>query len=223
MEFTAAQIRVAKRLFELGAVKFGAFKLKLHEKNPDAPLSPIYLNLRTPDNPKAGPLTPDEVQACSAAMVELLLARNLSFEAVAGVPRAGDPFANSLARQMTKTGQMVGLLVLDKSEDGDKRLVTSIREGAYGPGFVALVVDDLITRADSKLEAIRVLESSGLRVTDVLVLVDRGQGGGKELERFGYRLHAVFTLRELLDFYVDTGLLAVTKRDEVLAYLTANS
>ena len=38
--------QVADTLFDLGVIKFGAFRLKLHEKNPDAPLSPIYVNLR---------------------------------------------------------------------------------------------------------------------------------------------------------------------------------
>ena len=38
------------------------FRLKLHEKTPLAPLSPIYLNLRTPDNPKPGPLTLEIVE-----------------------------------------------------------------------------------------------------------------------------------------------------------------
>ncbi len=33
---------VADIILERGAFKFGAFKLKLHEKNPNAPLSPFY-------------------------------------------------------------------------------------------------------------------------------------------------------------------------------------
>ena len=37
---------LARALFACGAVKFGAFKLKLHQTNPDAPLSPIYFNMR---------------------------------------------------------------------------------------------------------------------------------------------------------------------------------
>ena len=35
--------QVARALFDEGAVKFGAFRLKLHDEHPDAPLSPIYL------------------------------------------------------------------------------------------------------------------------------------------------------------------------------------
>ena len=38
---TNSQKQVANRIYDREAVKFGAFKLKLHEKNPDAPLSPI--------------------------------------------------------------------------------------------------------------------------------------------------------------------------------------
>ena len=32
--------------FRAGAIQFGAFRLKLHEDRPDAPLSPLYINLR---------------------------------------------------------------------------------------------------------------------------------------------------------------------------------
>lgn len=41
--------KLARALFEAGAVKFGAFRLKSHEKNLNLPLSPIYLELRTAD------------------------------------------------------------------------------------------------------------------------------------------------------------------------------
>ncbi len=43
---TETQKELADALFNIGAIKFGAFRLKLHEKNPTAPLSPIYVNLR---------------------------------------------------------------------------------------------------------------------------------------------------------------------------------
>jgi hypothetical protein len=38
--------QLAVELLNIGAIKFGNFRLKLHEKNPDAPLSPIYIDLR---------------------------------------------------------------------------------------------------------------------------------------------------------------------------------
>ncbi len=39
-----------------------------------------------------------------------------------------------------------------------------------------LAIDDVVSHAESKLEAIRVLEANGLVVRDVAVLVDREQG-----------------------------------------------
>jgi hypothetical protein len=46
--------RLAKAIFDLGAVQFGKFHLKLHETHPKTPLPPIYFNLRISDNPKTG-------------------------------------------------------------------------------------------------------------------------------------------------------------------------
>jgi len=71
-------------------------------------------------------------------------------------------------------------------EHGTRRAI----EGPFRIGDVALVVDDLITRGDSKLEAIAPLEEAGLSVHDVVVLIDREQGGADDLSRRGYKLHA---------------------------------
>lgn len=219
-EMTQMEERVAEMLFEVGAVKFGAFKLKLHEKNPDAPLSPVFLNLRTPDNPKPGPLRAPLVELIGEALYSRHCAAHLEFDHVAGVPRAGDPFAHAFYRVLAR--RSASLIKLSKKEDNDRREVTSIFEGTHAPGDTALLIDDLITRADSKLEAIRVLENAELVVKDVLVLVDREQGGTKELANAGYRLHAVFTLTRLLDFYVTRRMMTEAKRDEVVAYLASN-
>jgi orotate phosphoribosyltransferase len=90
--------------------------------------------------------------------------------------------------------------------------------GAYTPGQSALVIDDLVTRAESKLEAIRVLEANGLRVRDVAVLVDREQGGAQELAAAGYQLHAAVTLSQLLDHWRATGGIDEATYERVRAY-----
>ena len=42
-------------------------------------------------------------------------------------------------------------------------------------------------------------------VSDVVVLVDREQGGRRELGEWGCELYALFTMSELLGIYVDNG------------------
>ena len=61
-----------------------------------------------------------------------------------------------------------------------------------------LLIDDLITAATSKLEAIDELNKVGLKVSDILVVLDRQQGGKEGLEKKKLRLHALFTFDEFL-------------------------
>jgi orotate phosphoribosyltransferase len=206
--------QLAASLFDIGAIKFGSFRLKLHENNPEAPLSPVYLNLRTPDNPKPGPLTPEMVEMASQCMYWITRSSALLYMLTAGVPHAGDPFAARLAHHSD-----VALLKLKKTKDGDRRAITDIKAGALTPGGLTVLVDDLITKAESKLEAIKVLEKHGLCVKDIVVLVDREQGGKEKLTRWGYKLHSVFTLRQLLEHYVEDGKIDIATRDKVLGYL----
>ncbi len=204
---------LALSLYDIGSAQFGAFKLKLHEKNPNAPLSPIYLNLRTPDN-KNGPLQPIHVSAVAQCMRRVCEDAGLEFSAVAGVPKAGNPFAHSFVQ-----GTEHGLIMLNKVEEDGKRRIAEVALGTWPKGATTLVIDDLITQADSKIECIRALEAADMKVKDVVVLVDREQGGREQLAQYGYQLHAVFTLTELLAFYVEQGKISAEKHDEVLAYI----
>lgn len=199
---------LALRLFHSGAIKFGEFRLKLHEKNPDAPLSPIYIDLRVL---KSIPSLMSEV----IGVYEDLIA-GLEFNCYADVPTAATPIVAILSYVAPKP--MITPRIGDK-DHGVKGKV----EGIFLAGGTALLVDDLITKADSKLEAIAVLEEHTLRVTDVVVLVDREQGGVQELAKRGYECHAAFKLSELLELYVDMGLIGRATYDKAVAYLRENA
>lgn len=214
-ELTKTQAFLADRLFDRGAIKFGAFKLKLHEKNPDAPLSPIYLTLRTPEN--GGPLIPADVEAIGQELFEVTKRAAVEFDLVAGIPRAGEPLAEVVSRLAGKP-----LLKLGKKVEGDRRKIDSVVEGEHLSGQCVLVIDDLITQADTKKEAIKVCEEAGLIVMAVVVLVDRQQGGAEELKEAGYNLYVAFPISVLLDYYVQVGKIDQVKRDETMAYITFN-
>lgn len=202
------------------------FLLKLHEQTPDAPLSTIFLNLRTPDNPKPGPLTDEAIELAGRVLYRRATSALLGYDYVVGVPRAGEPLAQAFQAAATRDSREVSLLTLTKDDGGagGKRRVAGLAPGQdIRSGAIVLLIDDLITKADSKLEAINALTAAGLRVTDVLVLVDREQGGKDELRAHRVFLNAVFTLRGLLDFYVEAGTMLGVTRDEIVAYLAANS
>ena len=96
-------------------------------------------------------------------------------------------------------------------------------EGKYEAGQRVLVVDDLITRAHTKLESIGILEAHGLKVVGVLMLVDREQGGVQKLEAAGYKVRTIYKASELLDFGVRLGEISPERREEALAYIRENA
>jgi uridine monophosphate synthetase len=194
---------LARAIFAAGAIQFGAFRLKLHEERPDAPLSPVYVNLRLLRS------YPDQMDVAVAAYRALL--QRCRFDLLADVPMAATPFVAILSH-LTRIPQITPR---ERKTHGSGASI----DGAYQPGQTAVVIDDLVTKADSKLEAIRVLEAEGLVVRDVLVLVDREQGGAHQLAEAGYTLHAAARFSELLAIYRQTGLMDEAAHARVTEYL----
>ena len=76
------------------------------------------------------------------------------------------------------------------------------------PGDTALIIDDLITRGSSILETASLLENLGLKVKDVIVLVDREHGAAERLHRHGYNLISILKLDVMLTHYMSKGLIS---------------
>ncbi len=193
--------QLALALHSIGAVKFGEFTLKSGMK------SPIYIDLRVlVSYPEVLGQVADEM---------IVLAKKLKFDRIAGIPYAALPIATAIS---LKTGWPMVYARKEVKDYGTKRML----EGNFKPGETILAVDDLITTGESKFIVITPFEEAGLHVKDVLVLIDREQGGKKLLEGKGYHLHAVLKIHEMLEILKKEGKIADSMVDEVLAFLAAN-
>lgn len=209
---------ITDMLFGKGVVKFGAFKLKLHEKNPDAPLSPFFINLRTADNPKPGPLGEAELTLIAKGLVEVINEYyGIKFDAIAGIPNAGDPLVDALVKQMPEPHNF-RVIKLDKIEEDGKRKIVLKPGFEYRPGEIILLVDDLITGADTKIEAVDAIRSAGCIVNDIVVLIDRQQGGVAGLTEKNVRLHSLFRIRQLFQYAKSEKLISAETYDNCIAY-----
>jgi orotate phosphoribosyltransferase len=197
--------RLDLRLFKAAAIKLGSFKLKLHEKWPDAPLSPIYINIRN---------MPPGVYALMADIFDALIAKEgIEYDYILGIPKAGDPIAEALGRT---TGKPV--LHIEKIEiEGGRKIGTKILD-PFEKKRKVLLVDDLVTQADTKREACKGVEENSLEVAAVVVGYDREQGGLEELRREGRKIFAARKMSQALDFYVEQKLVTSGKRKEVDDY-----
>jgi uridine monophosphate synthetase len=195
----AAWVRaLARELYEAGCVRFGDFIMA------SGLPSPIYVDLRRVMS------APALFKRAVAAYADL--ARPLAYDRIAGVPYAALPVAAGLALQL---GQPMIYPRKEVKAYGTGQAV----EGDYRPGQVALAVEDVITLGGSLLKAIDALEGEGLVVRDVIVLVDREQGGRENLAARGYQLHAAVTLAELVAALHAEGLLVGEMYARVQTYL----
>jgi uridine monophosphate synthetase len=201
---TEAKKALAVGLLEIGAVKFGEFTLKLHEKNPDAPLSPIYIDLRILRS------FPDVIDAVVNVYVEMI--KELEFDLLADIPTAATPIV-ALISHRTRVPMISPRASIKKH--GIKRAI----DGIYSEGQIVLLVDDLITRADSKLESASVLSENGLNVKDIAVLIDREQGGIEALTQVGITCHIGFGLKELLHFFLQANKISAEQFERTVDYL----
>lgn len=204
---TRTQEALALGLLSVGAIKFGQFRLKLHETNPTAPLSPFYIDLRIVRS------APDVFESAIEAYREAV--SGVSFDVLADVPTAATPFVAVLAYLLRRP--MVSPRASAKAHGTQRRV-----DGVATPGAVALLIDDVVTTADSKIEAIRTLEASRIQVRQVVVLVDREQGGTAALRHSGCECTAVFSVRTLFDHYVERGLIEPVVYSEALRYLAGS-
>lgn len=196
------QQRLASQILEIGGVKFGDYKIKLHDKHPEAPLSPIYIDLRLLRR------FPDAKRATVDAYEELLTP--LKFDLLADVPTAATPLVSSLSDRL-----QIGMITprADTKAYGSGAKVDGMLPSDKGK--VAVLIDDLVTAADSKIEAAHTLRAAEIVVTDVVVLIDREQGGREQLATEELKLHSAFTMKKMLQFYLNTGRITDKQFHEV--------
>lgn len=187
--------------YKLGIIKFGRFTLKSGIE------SPFYVDLR--------PLASDPkiLKNLANYLLEMLPLDN--FDLICGVPYAALPMATAMSLE-----SYIPLIIKRKEAKsyGTKKLI----EGIYQKGQNCLLVEDVITSGKSLLETIPEIEQEDLKVSDIVVVLDREQGGKQLLESKGYRVHTLFNISEVCGILQETGELSDEEVKRIQDFLLGN-
>ncbi len=187
--------------YKLGIIKFGRFTLKSGIE------SPFYVDLR--------PLASDPkiLKKLANYLLDMLPLDN--FDLICGVPYAALPMATAMSLE-----SYIPLIIKRKEakQHGTKKMI----EGIFTKGQNCLLVEDVITSGASLLETIPEIENEGISVSDIVVVLDRQQGGKELLENKGFRVHTLFTISEVCSILKDEGKLSEDEVVRIKDFLAGN-
>ncbi|MBC7131216.1 orotate phosphoribosyltransferase [Candidatus Bathyarchaeota archaeon] len=199
------RLEICKILNKIGALQFGTFKLT------SGKISPYYIDLRVI------PSFPDAFQKVCVAYIEFIKSQIgvENFDRIAAVPVAGMPFASIIAYTLRKP-----FLYVRKGVrlHGRQRRV----EGIINPGDRVLLIDDLITTGLSLRRAARAIMAEGGVVNDVVVLLDRQEGGSEKLEKSGIKTHAFLKISEAASRLHEIGAIDEEQYNTIMKQIKKN-
>jgi len=193
-------------LIKNNAIKFGDYILASGKK------SPYYIDLRLTIS---SPITMDWIANALTRIVLKEIGKE-RIDKILGVPTAGVPFA-------TVVSQKLGIPLIYYRQARKEHGVRKKIEGILDRNDRVLIIDDLVTTGESVIEAAEVVRDQGGVVNELVVLLDREQGGNERLKASRIEPHVLFKISDALTWLHNVGLIEDKIYDTVQKYIEEES
>ncbi len=140
------------------------------------------------------------------------MVQGLKFDHIASVPYAALPAGSVVAWQL-------GVSMIYPRKEVKQHGTGQAIEGSFEPGQTAVLIEDVITTGGSIVTAAEVLRQAGLEIKDVVVLVDREQGGDLKMKEIGLALQSVLKISEIVSTLEQNNLIDAEIYGKVIRYL----
>jgi orotate phosphoribosyltransferase len=186
------------------ALKIGDYILVSGKK------SPYYVDLR---QAISDPMTMDLIANSLARIIDNEIGRN-KFDKILGVPTAGVPFTAIVCQKLA-----IPMLYYrkERKEHGVRKKI----EGKMEMNDRILMIDDLITTGKSVIQAAEAAREQGGLVTELVVLLDREQGGREAILSHNIRPHVLFTVSDAFKWLNEVKLLSDDTHKVIMDYINA--
>ena len=184
------------------ALKIGDYVLSSGKK------SPYYVDLR---QAISNPIAMDWIGNSLARIVVNEIGR-AKVDKIMGVPTAGVPFA-------TIVSQKLAMPMLYYRKERKEHGVRKKIEGDMERNDRIVMIDDLITTGQSIIEAAEAARDQGGIVSELVVLLDREQGGQEFIRSHNIEPHVLFNISEAFDWLREVDLLSAKDYEIITEYI----
>jgi orotate phosphoribosyltransferase len=205
-EKTFLMKQVGILLIKNNAIKFGDYILASGKK------SPYYIDLR---QTISSPITMDWIANSLTRIVVNEIGKD-KIDKILGVPTAGVPFA-------TVVSQKLGIPLIYYRQARKEHGVRKKIEGILERNDRVLIIDDLITTGESVIESAEVIRDQGGVVNELVVLLDREQGGKERLRSSRIEPHVLFKISDAMEWLHAVGLIQDKIFETVKQYIDEES
>ena len=195
--------KVAGALYRSGCLKFGTFRIK------SGALSPYYIDLACL---LSSPKELYSIVEIAADTIRKIMVSD-RIDKLASIELKGALILPSIACKVNLP------CVVVRKEEKAYGVTGRIAGAEVAQGENVLFFDDVVSEGLSKLEGIKPLEELGAHVKHLIVVVDREQGGRENLEKLGYKVHALAKISEIVDSLYLSKSISKEQADAVLGYV----
>jgi orotate phosphoribosyltransferase len=129
---------------------------------------------------------------------EMIKRSNTPVEAVGGPTLGADPIVTAISIVSYLEGTPIPAFIVRKEPKKHGKALWIEGDKNLEPGSNVAIVEDVVTTGGSVLKVLEIVKDRGLKVVQVLTLVDREEGGRENLAKEGYTLESIFTKRDII-------------------------
>jgi len=141
-------------------------------------------------------LTPEGAFLTASIILELIKGKNIS--AVGGPTLGADPITGALACLSHINKIPLKTFIVRKATKGHG-MQRQVEGPALKEGERVVLVDDVATTGKALIEAKEALDKIGVIIEAAIVIVDRQEGAGENLEKAGCKLESIFKIEDIDD------------------------
>jgi orotate phosphoribosyltransferase len=195
--------KIANALYQSHCIRFGSFKIK------SGAISPYYIDMaRVLSAPK-------ELDIIAEAAAEKIkeIQKIDSINKLASIELKGALIIPSIGIKLDMP------CIIVRKEEKAYGVTGRIAGADVTKGDNVLFFDDVISEGLSKIEGIKPLTELGADVKHLLVVVNREHGGKENLEKLGYKIHALARITDIVNSLYANKHISQEEATKVLDYV----